>query len=364
MLNITKKMLKKMDIENEDDLKQYELDYFEIINMVEDARFMVKNPSDFKSFCNIVKEEFGTFALFTYLYGQLTIDIYEEFGTYDSLYQNELLSSSYELADNGYLNTDRLRYIADTFTDLLEKADYFNESDIYKLREHFKNIRIDIDTRQVIAEYDTEHEELMDKIEQALTDSCQHIELDESSKIVFKNFEEGEIYNKKEIQEYNSELLELLKTLNIEDFISMNLHELFNNIIDEPLININLFVCCSANEVPKVTNNRIKCFSDMTGHPKYVLEEFKKTFARAQKDGTQVLIVETDIPYIVDYIRYLIYKGEAKLYNDVFKYCDYDNLTHILSITEEGKFRPNFPSGFFDITIQEIYEINKGGKND
>lgn len=365
MFNITKKMLKKMDIQTEDDLKNYELNFFEIIGIVENLyHIRSKGPVDFKSFCNIIKDDYGTFTLFTYLYSLLTLNRYEEFGVYDYLYQNELLSSRYGTTSDGYLDTDILRDISDIFTDLLNTEVFFQKFDIKELVEHFKNINIKIDKRDFITINHNEYAKMFEVLNDKLLGT--EIEFDDSSRINFNNTRVDEIYNIEHIEVYNDELSRILLKLDISDFIYINFNELFNNIVEGTMININLFVCCSSEDIPKrsVGHGDVKYFSDMQGHPKYVLEEFKKTFARAQKEGTQELIVETDLSYIVDYIKYLMYKREINLHKDIFKYRDNNNKLHELSITKEGKFEPKFPSGFYDITIQEIFEINKDGKND
>lgn len=79
--------------------------------------------------------------------------------------------------------------------------------------------------------------------------------------------------------------------------------------------------------------------------------------------GVQV-IVETHNDHLINKIRYEVYKGTLKSENIIIHYKTSKTNFEQIYIKQNGFFQNkegenSFPSGFYDATIKEIYEINK-----
>ena len=99
-------------------------------------------------------------------------------------------------------------------------------------------------------------------------------------------------------------------------------------------------------------------------HPKSqaMLGEF---FAFIASKGIQ-LIIETHNDHIINKIRYGVFKGNLQAKDVIIYYRGLkDKRSEKIEITPEGFFKREngdygFPEGFYDATLKEIYEINRG----
>ena len=98
-------------------------------------------------------------------------------------------------------------------------------------------------------------------------------------------------------------------------------------------------------------------------HPKSQskLGEF---FAFIASKGIQV-IIETHNDHLINRLRYEVFKDTLKSDEVIIHYKEQNKPFEQIRIGEDGKFidkngENSFPSGFYDATLKEIYQINKG----
>jgi predicted ATPase len=87
-------------------------------------------------------------------------------------------------------------------------------------------------------------------------------------------------------------------------------------------------------------------------------------FAFIASRGVQ-LIIETHNDHLLNRFRYEVYKGYLHQDEIVVYYKDSTESFEKIEILENGKFNNqenenSFPKGFYDATLQEIYQINRG----
>ena len=315
----------------------------------------------YKNFLNKIEEIYGSFAVMSYFYYTLRDYMYEPKGAYEHCFNREQLTDDIcqRVEDGEYYDLDILKLYGERLAEFVRSN---------RLKEHFNNVKIQTDNREFITKRDIEHEALLDillnKLEDldlTTEDDEFEVECDDSNfeGIIFTNPKAHEIFNVDEVKEFSQDLLELFSELNVEEKLEEEFERLYNlNEKNKEVITIKLEVCGDPQK-GKPLNSNEKFFSDMIGHPQYILREFEECFDRCVKDpDCDTLIVDTYSEHIVNQVRWLIYKKLAVLQNDRFIYVDMNGVEYTLTIRENGKYFPEFPEGFFDATIQKIFEIN------
>ncbi len=120
-----------------------------------------------------------------------------------------------------------------------------------------------------------------------------------------------------------------------------------------------LIVCLSAiqGQIVIIENPEIHV------HPK-AQSKLGEFLAFVASKGIQI-IIETHNDHIINRFRYEVYKGNIKSEDIIIHYKEDINPFEQIKINKNGKFsnknnENSFPSGFYDATLQEIFEINKG----
>ena len=318
----------------------------------------------YKGFLNGIEEIYGSFAVMSYFYYTLRDYMYEPKGAYDHCFNREQLTDDIcqRVEDGEYYDLDILKLYGERLAEFVRSN---------QLKKHFNNVKIQTDNRRTICDTDAEHEEMVKILIKTIDDSdlMKHededtfeIDEEESSfrEIVFTNPRETEILNVDEVKEFSDELIELFGNYNVDEKLALEFERLYIlNEKNKEVISIKLEVCGDSQNEKSLKSNEL-FFSDMVGHPQYILDEFEKCFNRCISDPEcDTLIVNTYSDHIVNQVRWLIYKKKAVLQNDMFIYVDNDNNHHMLTIDKEGKFNPEFPKGFYDCTLKTIYELGE-----
>lgn len=98
-------------------------------------------------------------------------------------------------------------------------------------------------------------------------------------------------------------------------------------------------------------------------HPK-VQSKLGEFFAFLASRGIQ-MIIETHNDHLINRVRYEVYSQSIKSEDVIIHYKTIDQPFEQIKIGENGKFinkygENSFPEGFYDATLQEIYQINRG----
>jgi len=120
-----------------------------------------------------------------------------------------------------------------------------------------------------------------------------------------------------------------------------------------------LIVCLSAKkeQVIIIENPEIHL------HPK-AQAKLGKFLAFIASKGIQI-IIETHNDHLINRFRYEVYKDNLKSDEIIIHYKENNSPFEQIEIDVNGKFRDkngenSFPSGFYDATLKEIYQINRG----
>lgn len=98
-------------------------------------------------------------------------------------------------------------------------------------------------------------------------------------------------------------------------------------------------------------------------HPKSQAKFIEVLFSENNYHKTQTTILETHSEHIVNKLRYLVFKGEISPNDIVIYYKNRENDEfELMEINEKGMFKTKrenneFPAGFFDATLDEMFEI-------
>ncbi len=98
-------------------------------------------------------------------------------------------------------------------------------------------------------------------------------------------------------------------------------------------------------------------------HPK-AQAKLGEFFAFVASKGIQI-IIETHNDHLINRFRYEVYKGHLDSNQIIIHYKEKNVPFEQIEIGENGKFidkngENSFPKGFYDATLQEIYQINRG----
>ena len=223
----------------------------------------------------------------------------------------------------------------------------------YNIGHHIAKVKIKIDTRETIGRYDEEYKDLLQKLEKILEKDDGEVQLCQrcgSNNIVFENTKQGEIRNREEVYKWSSELDDIWRELNLYEVFA---ESLLRDRKQEKVID--LHVC--DNDYNGIVPTSTWYYSDMLGHPGYVLNQFKDSFEQFLNSNKSIFYVDTYSDQVLNHIRYLVNKKKIVLRNNVFIYRDNENIVHEISINEKGDFEPDFPKGFYDLTLQDIYDL-------
>lgn len=352
-----REFLKLLNINNMKELEAYKISFYDIKETMNTSEIHRDVTNGFAEVLDNIEKKYGKIAKFIFWYQLLTDYEYDDNSTYKTLFESNYIMTE-ECQDTEYYDLDLLVKFGGEMCQFLSGFG-LGEHGIKKLTTHFKNVKIKLDKRGLITYRDEEHMKLSEKLLVFLdqqNDDIPKIAKQEWSldKLIFLNPNEHEILNIEEVVESSDELRDILDSLDIltllEDaFITLAEKELN---LDE----VELYLCMDA---PKQKDPSIFYFSDMEGHPKSVTDEFKKALSRFKADEYSKMVVETYSDHVYNVIRHGVVKGEVKLKDDVFHYEDNDGVIHTMSIKSNGKTEPEFPSGFFDITLDLLYDINR-----
>ena len=120
-----------------------------------------------------------------------------------------------------------------------------------------------------------------------------------------------------------------------------------------------LIVCLSAKkeQIIIIENPEIHL------HPK-AQSKLGEFFAFVASKGIQI-IIETHNDHLINRLRYEVYQGNLATDEIIIHYKEKNVSFEQIEIGEDGKFRDknaenSFPKGFYDATLKEIYQINRG----
>jgi len=120
-----------------------------------------------------------------------------------------------------------------------------------------------------------------------------------------------------------------------------------------------LIVCLSAKkeQIIIIENPEIHL------HPK-AQSKLGEFFAFVASKGIQI-IIETHNDHLINRLRYEVYKGKLNTDEVIIHYKEKNVPFEQIEIGKDGKFSDkngenSFPKGFYDATLQEIYQINRG----
>ena len=93
--------------------------------------------------------------------------------------------------------------------------------------------------------------------------------------------------------------------------------------------------------------------------PEQIIKWGKRYLSSLTKD----VIIITQSEYIINLLRYYKYTNKDRV-NVSIEYYNKNASAEYIKITRHGKFdfrgENNFPSGFYDVTLKMIMDINKG----
>jgi len=120
-----------------------------------------------------------------------------------------------------------------------------------------------------------------------------------------------------------------------------------------------LIICLSARlgQIVIIENPEIHL------HPK-AQSKLGEFFAFIASRGIQI-IIETHNDHLINRFRYEVFKDNLNSNDIIIHYKEKDKPFEQIRIGEDGKFidkngENSFPSGFYDATLKEIYQINRG----
>jgi len=355
-----KKFLSKYNIEINSEIK-FDSEFYTTFgdNMMNDiisGNLKNRHGLSTSDFLNKIKNKYGSLiSSFTY-FCMLNDNLYTEPsygpGGYEYLFEIEILSSNYKSVDGKHIYLETLINEGSRIVDFLDHIGLSHRAS--KLKKHFENVKIKVYDRDdiiTLEDFPEKHEQLVDNLQEILDKQGQdEIHINNLEDIEFTCTCEGEIFNISETYEYTSELIDVFNSMDViyRDHIIKQLNK-------KKVPKIELRVCSILEG--QCYNQHY--FSDMVGHPKEVLNEFIKSYERYKDSDSDIMIVETYSDHIVNYIRWLVVKENVELVDDIFSYWDNEGKLYEMSINNKGDFIPEFPSGFYDITLKNIYDLKK-----
>lgn len=308
--------------------------------------------SNFRSFpeqMDYIGERFGTLPKLMYWVSLILDDMDTDDGAYPYMFLNTYLMTD-ECQDTEFFKLDLLKKYGENLCDLISKYN----SQFWKLRNHFENVKIKLDRRMTITNKDPEHKKMVELLIETLNERHDDemnfqgapvsTEASDFSGIVFTNPFDTEIQNMDEVREYGIELSQLFHDLDVKNLLQKEFKTLADRVLTKK--DIELYICTNAGEE---TNPNYFYFSDFDGHPKYIANEFKKSFDRFIMSDKQRIVVETSSIYVFNIIRQYIINEKAKLFNDVFLYEDSLGKLHEFSFNENYWIDPLFAKDFLDV---------------
>ncbi|MFK5976514.1 MAG: DUF3696 domain-containing protein [Sulfurovum sp.] len=161
------------------------------------------------------------------------------------------------------------------------------------------------------------------------------------------------------------EEIELLKVNEESNLISYSYHE-------DISLGLDMFGSSVSNIIPALTqfaknrenpekyNLTIIEEPEIGLHPQAQAKLVETLFGEDDYYKTQTTILETHSEYIVNKLRYLVYKGKIKPEEVVIYYKQQDNDEFIqINIDKFGQFDRDFPKNFFDVTLNELLEMKR-----
>ncbi len=220
------------------------------------------------------------------------------------------------------------------------------------LKDYYRAIKLEIDTRDSISSRDTEWEKMYQELDKILdkNDTIQLNNRNHYECLEFENDKLGELLNREESYKLSRELYDMFDIYNIHEKFKKE----FKKELDKPRKLIKLNVCPTTLSTINVFSFY---FTDTHTHPGKNLNTFKEAYERFLQSEDSIMYIETFSDHIVNYIQWLVNKTETKLFNDQFKYWDLDGKEYDISMVD-GKFEPAFPKGFYDLTLDKIFDLN------
>ena len=179
--------------------------------------------------------------------------------------------------------------------------------------------------------------------------------------------------NNLNIQKYDNKIflikdtkkIELLEVIENRDVILYKYYE-------DTSLGLDMFGSSVSNIIPALTqfaknrenpekyNLTIVEEPELGLHPQAQAKLVETLFGEDDYYKTQTTILETHSEYIVNKLRYLIYKGKIEPEEVVIYYKEQDNDEFIqINIDKFGQFDRDFPKNFFDVTLGELLEMKR-----
>lgn len=353
-LTIKEKAIELFNVQTIDEFKK--LTHHQVYTtLLKIPRFRGRGETSFKKKLNNISEEYGTFVSFLYLFYEFSL--HAESGGYVYLYEIGIIGDCDNTAViDPNIFKDYYYLICIYFNTLGFNTDF--------MQKHFDSVSVCIDEREDIGIDDPEFELMIKKIE-----AIQNIKFSENSKmsnIKFRNPNIGEIINGDELDIKHEEMIYFFNDGVLNDAIRSEFDAEFAKLFDKKF-KIILHIGSEPEQQKDLYHTNIACYNqygdityyrDKFGHPKKVIDEFKEYINRiiANSDNKAMAII-TCQPDVVNYIRYLVWQGRVQLHDEKFCYVDVLGERHINKIDKHGKFVLDFPSGFFDNTLEELLQI-------
>ena len=354
---IKQEFLDLFNIETPDDIRRLRKDFSVIYDEL--SHWGKAGATNYESFLNTIELRYGSFIKLFMIYWDIQSNLYMEEGIYYFLY-NGVMMTNQECQ-----NTEN--YQIDLFKNNTNQLiEYFNYCGLptRDLIKHFNKVNIKIDTRKTLCFSDHGWDEIIKKCDD---NNIWFSKQMHRSSIIFDNPKLNEVTNTDELKIYSEELKSLildLYTLQFEENLltlgektlkESNKVRIILHVGSEPDIDDDYSLNVSALKV----KNNILFIRDFIDHPEIVLNMYKmqiEQYINASATNRTVAII-THNPNVINYIRYLIYKGQVEIYDDQFCYVDAKREKHYIGVDKNGKFCGAFPSGFFDATLEMLLEI-------
>lgn len=252
-------------------------------------------------------------------------------GGYEWLFnQNYLMTDEcQEIEDDEYYDLDILKSFGKKFDDLIHPRKPV-------FQQHFKNVCIRQDSREYIDKHCDEHEEYCNELSDLLSARGGNLEIEETSlsQIVFLNPRQWEIERENNLDDYDTDLQNLLQDTKLEEIINQIIIDKYS----KDIIEIELYLCS-----PYADNSG---WSSRNSHPKREVKNLKRYLS---ENTLKVTEVYTSLPMIFDYIYNEVRKGHLKIKQDEFIYWDEWGELYKIFIEKDTYSIQNAPESFNEL---------------
>lgn len=321
--------------------------------------FFNSNTSEFRGYGNLmeyIENTYGEFARVLMYFAMLNDYLHaNENGGYENFFSNGYLTLTDDYCSESELKLDLLireGKILAKFVGIY--AGPYKEKELI---EHFNNVKIKLDTRELITYDDIEHKEILKIYEKAQNNSVYSKYLPRNIEVlVFENPHEYAPANLEEIYEYTNELIRLFSALSLEDRIQDYFEAEYNNLKD-PLPVIDLHMCYKHDDPFKrkqlVFNNPL-VFEDNFDSPE--AEAFRLIQMIKDYQGHDVIQINTSSKNIFNILRYLTKMNAITFLDDYFTFKPYNQ--EIIKInTSDGLKNKNIDKKFIYFMTSNIIDI-------